>query len=221
MEQKLSKEKIIQTAFDILAEKRTIEGLSMRNLATALDVKAPAIYWYFKDKQDLLQNMAETMEQHLQVPASSLTAMEQLSAFMSAYYDLYTQFPCGAELEINTVPAYASRLEHIEAMNQLVYQQGYSLAQSRHAVLSLHYLLIGYLIDRQKEEQLAQKIRTGNQALQQSVQWMRQYVQEQALESFHFALSQREQELDTKETFMNSVKIYLLGLEQLKNDFSS
>ncbi len=216
MEQKLSKEKIIQTAFDILAEKRSIEGLSMRNLANALNVKAPAIYWYFKDKQDLLQNMAETMEQQLRLPDSSLEATEQLIAFMNAYYDLYTQFPCGAELEINTVPAYASRLEHIETMNQLLLQQGYSLAQSRHAVISLHYLLIGYLIDQQKEEQLTQKIIDGNNYLLQSVQWMRHYAQEQSLESFNFALSQREQIIDVKEIFMSSVKIYLLGLEQLK-----
>jgi len=216
MEQKLSKEKIIQTAFDILAEKRSIEGLSMRNLANALNVKAPAIYWYFKDKQDLLQTMAETMEQHLRLPDSSLKATEQLIAFMNAYYDLYTQFPCGAELEINTVPAYASRLEHIEIMNQLLLQQGYSFAQSRHAVISLHYLLIGYLIDQQKEEQLTQKIIDGNHYLLQSVQWMRHYAQEQSLESFNFALSQREQAIDVKEIFMSSVKIYLLGLEQLK-----
>jgi AcrR family transcriptional regulator len=201
MEQKLSKEKIIQTAFDILAEKRSIEGLSMRNLAHALNVKAPAIYWYFKDKQDLLQNMAETMEQHLRLPDSSLEATEQLIAFMNAYYDLYTQFPCGAELE---------------TMNQLLLQQGYSFAQSRHAVISLHYLLIGYLIDQQKEEQLTQKIIDGNHYLLQSVQWMRHYAQEQSLESFNFALSQREQIIDVKEIFMSSVKIYLLGLEQLK-----
>jgi hypothetical protein len=45
---------------------------------------------------------------------------------------------------------------------------------------------------------------------------MRHYAQEQSLESFNFALSQREQIIDVKEIFMSSVKIYLLGLEQLK-----
>jgi sulfur relay (sulfurtransferase) DsrF/TusC family protein len=77
-------------------------------------------------------------------------------------------------------------------------------------------LLIGYLIDQQKEEQLTQKIIDGNHYLLQSVQWMRHYAQEQSLESFNFALSQREQIIDVKEIFMSSVKIYLLGLEQLK-----
>lgn len=214
MKKELSKEKIIQTAFDILHETRTIDGLSMRNLAGALDIKAPAIYWYFKDKQDLLQGMVETMEQQLKLPDNTLSYHNQLLAFLSAYYDLYTTYPCGAELEINTVPAYPSRMEHIEAMNQLLVKQGYSLYQSRHTVLSLHFLLIGYLLDRQKEEQLRQNMQEGNQALQHSIQWMQSYAKSQNLTSFMFAMNQREQQEDAKAIFMTSVTVYLAGLDK-------
>ncbi|KAF1306072.1 TetR family transcriptional regulator [Enterococcus saccharolyticus] len=214
MKKELSKEKIIQTAFDILHETRTIDGLSMRSLARALDIKAPAIYWYFKDKQDLLQGMVETMEQQLKLPDTTLSYHDQLLAFLSAYYDLYTTFPCGAELEINTVPAYPSRMEHIEAMNQLLVKQGYSLYQSRHTVLSLHFLLIGYLLDQQKEEQLRQNMQEGNQSLQHSVQWMQSYAKSQNLTSFMFAMNQREQQEDAKAIFMTSVTVYLAGLDK-------
>jgi predicted DNA-binding protein YlxM (UPF0122 family) len=43
--------------------------LSMRKVAKQLGVQAPAIYWYFKNKQALLQSMAEAIEEHFQEPA--------------------------------------------------------------------------------------------------------------------------------------------------------
>src|SRR5437868_1714445 len=35
-----------------------LEGLSLRRLATDLHVQAPALYWHFKSKQELLDEMA-------------------------------------------------------------------------------------------------------------------------------------------------------------------
>ena len=110
MEPKLSQEMIIQSAFTILAETQELSKLSMRNLAQKNDVKAPALYWHFKNKQELLQKMAEVMENELVIPDPHLPWQERLVQFMENYYDLYTQFPCGAELEINTIPSYGSRL---------------------------------------------------------------------------------------------------------------
>ncbi|MFI1439277.1 TetR/AcrR family transcriptional regulator [Streptomyces fructofermentans] len=38
-----------------------LDGLSLRAIAKELDVKAPALYWHFKDKQALLDEMATRM----------------------------------------------------------------------------------------------------------------------------------------------------------------
>ena len=96
MEPKLSQEMIIKSAFAILAETQELSKLSMRNLAQKVQVKAPALYWYFKNKQDLLQKMAEFMENELIIPEPRLPWQERLVQFMENYYDLYTHFPCGA-----------------------------------------------------------------------------------------------------------------------------
>ena len=91
----------------------------MRKLAKVLSVQAPALYWYFTNKQELLQAMAETMENDLpDVPAGSW--QEQLQTFMANYYDLYLQYPCGAELEIHTIPSYPSRLLHFRANDHYI-----------------------------------------------------------------------------------------------------
>ena len=110
MEIKLSQAIIIQAAFDILAETQALSQLSMRNIANRIHVQAPALYWYFKNKQQLLQKMAETMEEELALPDPTLPWNEQLLQYMENYYDLYTRFPCGAELEINTVPALLAKI---------------------------------------------------------------------------------------------------------------
>jgi AcrR family transcriptional regulator len=38
-----------------------LEGLTTRRLAAELGIQSPALYWHFRTKQDLLDNMAETL----------------------------------------------------------------------------------------------------------------------------------------------------------------
>ena len=100
MEPKLSKDTIIAAAFSLLEKSPTLEQLSMRKVAKQLGVQAPAIYWYFKNKQALLQSMAEAIEEHFQEPALCGEWYSDLLAFMENYYDLYQQFPCAVAIEI-------------------------------------------------------------------------------------------------------------------------
>ncbi len=48
---------VVETALRLLNE-TGLEGLSLRRIATELDVKAPALYWHFDSKQALLDEMA-------------------------------------------------------------------------------------------------------------------------------------------------------------------
>ncbi|WP_165006152.1 MULTISPECIES: TetR/AcrR family transcriptional regulator C-terminal domain-containing protein [unclassified Enterococcus] len=215
MEPKLSQATIIQTAFDILAEKQELSQLSMRSLAKAANVQAPALYWYFKNKQQLLQKMAETMENGLAIPDPTLPWKEQLLQFMENYYDLYTQFPCGAELEIHTVPAFPSRLEHLEQMIQILVNEGFSVARSHQAISALHNLLVGQLMDQQHEQQLRQKIIKGNVLLKDTVSYMRQYVNDHQLNGLTQSIMSHVA-VDGKEVFLTSVETFLLGLSVQK-----
>ena len=56
----LDRKIVIATALDLLNEVG-LEALTLRRLAEKLKVKAPAIYWHFKNKQDLLDEMATTV----------------------------------------------------------------------------------------------------------------------------------------------------------------
>lgn len=56
----LKRETVVDTALGLLDEVG-VDGLSTRRLAEELGVRSPALYWHFKDKQDLLDEMAATM----------------------------------------------------------------------------------------------------------------------------------------------------------------
>src|SRR5699024_3627905 len=58
----LKKEKIIQEALQLLNESG-LEGVTLRKLASRLNVQAPALYWHFKNKKTLVNEMAEAILQ--------------------------------------------------------------------------------------------------------------------------------------------------------------
>ncbi|MFI6168543.1 TetR/AcrR family transcriptional regulator C-terminal domain-containing protein [Nocardia sp. NPDC051052] len=57
---KLDTQVIAQAALDLLDDVG-LAGLTMRKVAAALDVQAPALYWHVKNKRELLDAMARTV----------------------------------------------------------------------------------------------------------------------------------------------------------------
>jgi TetR/AcrR family transcriptional regulator, tetracycline repressor protein len=57
---RLRRESIVQTALELM-NRIGLDALSLRRLADELHVQAPALYWHFANKQELLNAMAEAM----------------------------------------------------------------------------------------------------------------------------------------------------------------
>lgn len=58
----LNKVQIIKESLNLLNESG-LEGVTLRKLATKLGVQAPALYWHFKNKNELVTEMAEAILQ--------------------------------------------------------------------------------------------------------------------------------------------------------------
>jgi TetR/AcrR family transcriptional regulator, tetracycline repressor protein len=56
----LDRQTVVRAALRLLNEVG-LDGLTVRRLAADLDVQAPALYWHFKNKQELLDEMATTV----------------------------------------------------------------------------------------------------------------------------------------------------------------
>ncbi len=57
---RLQRDGIVSIALDLM-NRIGLDALTLRRLAQELHVQAPALYWHFKNKQELLNAMAETM----------------------------------------------------------------------------------------------------------------------------------------------------------------
>ncbi|MGX7245365.1 TetR/AcrR family transcriptional regulator C-terminal domain-containing protein [Enterococcus quebecensis] len=212
MEEKLSKEKIVQAAFELLEETPELEKLSMRKVAKKLDVQAPAIYWHVENKQALLQSMAEEIENHFIPPKVQDNWKESIYAYMENYYELYLKYPCATEIEIHTVPAYPSRLRNLDMMLGILHDAGFSIELSYMTITSLQHLLFGMLMDSTEEKKLYNKVVDGDDYLTQQVILMKQYVQEHELDNINNSIQYRHKEKQ-KDFFMKTLKIFLNGLD--------
>ncbi|MET7638100.1 TetR/AcrR family transcriptional regulator C-terminal domain-containing protein [Streptomyces sp. NPDC005438] len=61
---RLDRDQVVHTALELLNEVG-LEGLTLRRIAKELNVQAPALYWHFRNKQALLDEMATTIYRRL------------------------------------------------------------------------------------------------------------------------------------------------------------
>ncbi|MFK8908503.1 TetR/AcrR family transcriptional regulator C-terminal domain-containing protein, partial [Streptomyces sp. YS-3] len=95
---------VADTALRLLNEVG-LDGLSLRAIAKELKVQAPALYWHFKNKQALLDEMATVMYRRMTrdahgVPGVSPDApwQEQLAAFNRALRAMLLSYRDGAKV---------------------------------------------------------------------------------------------------------------------------
>ncbi len=66
----LSRERLVDAALDLIQEEG-LEGLSMRALAESLQVKAASLYWHVRDRDELLELLAEGILENVRLPRAA------------------------------------------------------------------------------------------------------------------------------------------------------
>ena len=148
----LDRHLILQQAFVVLNE-AGLDGLTLRRLATQLDVKAPAIYWHFKDKQDLLDEMAtQVLRESMQESA----ALEEMSAWQdwatACYMGLrktLLRYRDGAKMFSGTYLTDAELFAPMEANLRRLTREGFTLRQAVVGLGALYSYTIGFVIEEQ------------------------------------------------------------------------
>lgn len=110
----LSREKILDTAFTLLTQ-YGLADLSMRRLASELDVAPGALYYHVKNKQELLTHLASRMLDPIEFPQDASTA----EALKSAAEQVYRQLAGireSAEVVRLAVALHPERLELLSAL---------------------------------------------------------------------------------------------------------
>src|SRR5258708_9477969 len=66
----LSRERLVGAALDLIQEEG-LEGLTMRALAESLQVKAASLYWHVRDREELLELLAEGILESVRLPSAT------------------------------------------------------------------------------------------------------------------------------------------------------
>ncbi len=148
----LDRDRVIKTAIDLL-DKVGLDGLSLRRLATELGVQAPALYWHFKNKQELLDKMVETMIL-TEAPARDLAPGEGWDDWLAdharAVRRMLNSHRDGAMLAASTHPQ-DSQWPHVERLLQVLADAGFSPADGLQAMLVLGNYVSGFTLEEQAD----------------------------------------------------------------------
>ena len=150
--ERLDRTRVARTALRLLNEVG-LEGLTLRAIAKELDVKAPALYWHFKDKQALLDEMATEMVRRMveDMTPSGPPAdwAELLTAAMRGLRGHLLRYRDGAKVYSGTHYTDTSYAAAMEAHLRLLTEAGFTAAGAARAWFTAYNYTIGYVIEEQ------------------------------------------------------------------------
>jgi AcrR family transcriptional regulator len=159
----LDRRRVADTALRLLNEVG-LDGLTLRAIARELDVKAPALYWHFKDKQALLDEMATEMYRRMVAGASLdpadtwrerlLKANRGLRAALLGYRD-------GARVFSGSRFTGIEHAGQMEDNLRLFTAAGFTLAQAVRALTTTYLYTLGFVTEEQGVQPLPGERREG------------------------------------------------------------
>ncbi|MFD6494929.1 TetR/AcrR family transcriptional regulator [Streptomyces sp. NPDC060188] len=160
---KLDQRQVVETALRLL-NTTGLDGLTLRAIAKELDVQAPALYWHFKNKQELLDEMATEMYRRMVADVGEgpeggwrerlLAANRGLRAALLSYRDGAKVFS-GSRFN-GTVHAV-----EMERTLELFTDAGFSLDQAVRATTTAYLYTLGYVTEEQGVQPVPGERREG------------------------------------------------------------
>jgi AcrR family transcriptional regulator len=148
----LDRQLILHHAFAVLND-AGLEGLTLRRLALRLHVKAPAIYWHFRNKQDLLDEMATQVFRESYQESAALATLHSwpdwASACAQALRKTLLRYREGAKMFSGTYLTDAELYAPMEANLRRLTREGFTLRQAVVGLGALYSYAIGFVIEEQ------------------------------------------------------------------------
>jgi AcrR family transcriptional regulator len=143
---------ILAQAFAILNE-MGLEGLTLRRLATRLGVQAPAIYWHFKSKQALLDEMGTQVFREALQEAPVFDAAQSWQDWSLSYCvglrGTLLRYREGAKMFSGTYLTDATLYAPMDASLRKLTGAGFSLRESVVNMGVLYAYVVGFVIEEQ------------------------------------------------------------------------
>jgi AcrR family transcriptional regulator len=160
---KLDKQLVTDAALRLLNDVG-LHGLSLRAIARELNVQAPALYWHFKNKQDLLDEMATEMYRRMAVGtvrSRGGTWQERLIAGNQALRAALLSYRDGAKVFSASRFTGIDHAVEMEATLRALVDAGFTLQQAVRASSTTYLFTIGFVTEEQGVQPLGGERRDG------------------------------------------------------------
>jgi TetR/AcrR family tetracycline transcriptional repressor len=144
---------VVRTALRMLDEDG-LEKLSLRRLATALEVKAPALYWHFESKRALLDRMADAVLAPVVPELAGPDDPDDWPRWLARTADVLRArllaHPDGASLALGADLSRATALlRFVERTIEVLHGAGFGLADASRAAASFIWFVVGRTVEEQ------------------------------------------------------------------------
>jgi TetR/AcrR family tetracycline transcriptional repressor len=148
----LDRQAVVRTALRVL-DKTGLEGLTVRKIASELHVQAPALYWHFKNKQELLDEMATTVfadsVRERGLPRANLPWSAWAAESARALRQTLLRYRDGARMFSGRYLTDPSLYASLETALRKFAEAGFSLADAASVLNTLYCYVIGFTIEEQ------------------------------------------------------------------------
>jgi TetR/AcrR family tetracycline transcriptional repressor len=204
----LDQEQIVLAALDLLDEVG-LDGLSMRRLAERLGIKAASLYWHVRNKEHLLQLLADAICAPVREPDPTLSWRKRLEALGQEYRRvLRGHRDAGRVLASSGPPTGPHRLRLVEMVLAALLDAGFTHGDAAHAAFVLNDYVTLFLVEEAAYARAVEKQASDSGELSN---WR------EALRSGEFpsiaALADHLVEIQTDERFLFGLEVLLNGLE--------
>lgn len=154
----LSRETVVAEAL-VLLDEVGLDGLGLRALAARLEVKAPALYWHFSNKQDLIDEMATALWREVQVATVAVEGTpwpDRMVAFALGLRRTLMAHRDGARLFSGTYLTDVSILEAQEGPLAAIVSEGVGLDTAVEISNVLYAFCVGSTIEEQSVAQVSE-----------------------------------------------------------------
>ncbi|MEV0111022.1 TetR/AcrR family transcriptional regulator C-terminal domain-containing protein [Nocardia sp. NPDC050799] len=149
----ITRERIVAAALELLNE-HGMDALTVRALASRLDVKAPALYWHVRNKQELLDEMATFVMRRVTDALAAIPRggdwRDAVAAYARVLRSEYLLHRDGARIFSGTRIADPEVVKAKEGWLERLTAAGFSLAEADDTLDLVTAFVVGFVIEEQE-----------------------------------------------------------------------
>ncbi|MBP2189123.1 TetR/AcrR family transcriptional regulator C-terminal domain-containing protein [Nocardia goodfellowii] len=149
----ITRERIVAAALELLDE-QGMDALTVRALASRLDVKAPALYWHVRDKQELLDEMSTFVMRRVTGALAAIPPggewRDDVAAYARVLRSQYLMHRDGARTFSGTRFTDPELVKAKESWLARLTAAGFSLPQADDTLDLVGAFVVGFVIEEQE-----------------------------------------------------------------------